>query len=147
MDYNKEINSIIERALTEKTFNLEIIEEIKKLRELPGMIEEANKRIEVLVKENTEIFSQLNVFKGKEADLVKREEEITKRERAQELTDVKNQSKDLILKEYKDVMNLVFRNTTVRENIYSNKQVQVSNNGYSSQMPESENINREITKE
>lgn len=144
MDYNKEINTIIERALTEKTFNLEIIEEIKKLRELPEKLEEANKQLETIRLTNSTLTKELSELKNREIDVTAREKVIAEKEIEQRITDEKNKSKDIILKEYKDVMSLVFRNTTVRENLYNNKMVYHQSGGYPNQFNESESINKEV---
>lgn len=147
MDYTKDINNIIEKVLTEKTFNLEIVEEIKKLREMPEKLAEADEQIKALTTKNQELNTEVIQMRAKAEEVNQREIDVEKREREQTIKDVENKAKDTLLKEYKDVMSLVFRNTTVRENLYNSKSVYRESGGYANQYNESEVITKDVVTE
>ena len=142
MDYKKDIDLIIEKALTEKTFTLEIIDEIKKLRELPDALEKAKTQIDVLLEEKTELLTKVGVFQAKEDEVKTREATLVKREREQELKEVEFKWKDYLLADYKNMMSLVFRNTTIRESRLGS--VPVESNGYIQTQSTSEHITKEV---
>lgn len=145
MDYNKEINSIIERALTEKTFNLEIIEEIKKLRELPEALEVASKQIETLLKEKSELTTKVTSLEVNEASVNERELAVATREQELTILELKAEFNKTRADEIKEMFGIVFKNPVLKENVYKSSQVQVKDNsGYSTSMPESENVQKTV---
>lgn len=145
MDYIKKVNEVIEEALTEKTFNLEIIGKIKDIRDELAKLQESDKtKDEVIRVANIEIGkfkTALDTMSAKCIEYEKREKDLSAGEKIlyqKEQTAANEKAKcELAV----DLFKTVFRNTEVRENIYKN--VQVHQNGYTSQLPESENRTKE----
>jgi predicted RNase H-like nuclease (RuvC/YqgF family) len=140
INYKEQIDHIIETALTEKTFTFEIIDEIKKLKELPPIVEELNKKVNELNSEKEQLKSELDTLKLMTESVKKREQDVLVKERTLELKEVENIWKDNLLNEYKNMMSLVFRNTTIRENKFGT--VPVERNGYVESASTNENTDR-----
>lgn len=140
MDYIKKVNEVIEEALTEKTFNLEIVGKIKEIREEITRLQGEN---EILKKDQTEKITLITDLNSRNNKLLEKEQEFDKREAA-----VYTAEKNLYMKEQLaenekakcalaiDLFKTVFRNTEVRSDIF--KQTQVNQNGYTSSLPETE---------
>lgn len=129
-NYNQEIDSIVEKAVTEKTFSLEIVDQIKQLKELPEKLEKAEERISELTKKNTELTTNNNTLVAKADDVTNRELAVIQVEKKQEITNVENKWKEKMLYEYKEMMSLVFRNQAIKKSTCGVMPVSNVNNGY-----------------
>jgi predicted RNase H-like nuclease (RuvC/YqgF family) len=127
-NYIEEIDSILHKAVTEKTFTLEIVEQIKELRKLPELVTEQNTKILELEKKNSDQHNIIAKLELDEANIKAREKAVAEKERAIELKEIEFKWKDNLLNEYKNVMTLVFRNQTIRQNKFGSVPVEV--NGY-----------------
>jgi uncharacterized protein (DUF3084 family) len=145
MNYQQDINNIIEKALTEKTFTLEIIDEIKKLRELPEKLEQASVQIDSLLKERAELQALNSTLSSQKSNVEEREKAVALKERELEIKEIKSTFAETRLNDYKSMFDLVFRNTQVRENIYKSGTVPVESGGYVSDRNTSSSVNVERT--
>ena len=71
MEHAKEIQNIIEKVLVEKTFSLEIIEQIKKLRDDVVSLESANERMKKELIKNELLATNEKALKDLAVDLFK----------------------------------------------------------------------------
>lgn len=140
-NYNQEVDSIVEKAVTEKTFSLEIIDQIKKLKELPKKLEEADERIEILTKENARLTVDNTALVKKADDVVRREKAVAEKEQEQKIIDERNKGIVTRLQDNKDMMTLIFRNTTIRENRFGIVPI-ADNSGYFQQQSTSSNVDK-----
>lgn len=133
-DYQKKISEIIEQVLTEKTFNLEIVEKIKRLREdvsfLTSEVERLNKEKEDLEKRNEDLSQKLadteeslNSLKSKEKEILKREKNIEKMQYELEFQKARAE-------EIRQLFEIVFRNPTVLRTRTIENLVQTPGNSY-----------------
>ncbi len=139
MDYKKEIDAIIETALAEKTFNLDIIDEIKKLKDLAVELEEVradltekNTLVSNLRDELADQKSALETSEGELASLREREEKLREKELRAEFADTR-------LADYKEMVGLVFRNPVLKEQTFRHSNVQRESGGCIMSYPEDEN--------
>lgn len=116
-NYQEKINQIIEQALTKKTFNLEIVEKIK---ELKNGFEEAQERIEVLGEDLKNIRKQKDEIAGclertleKLAKLERQEKEVKIERKKQKELQYKLEMADERRLEIKELVSLVFRNPVI----------------------------------
>lgn len=79
-----EIDTLFKKLLEEKTFSLEAIDGIKKLRDetssLQNQVQRNLEQIETMKKEKSEISTSLETFRTREATLNDRERKVTERE-------------------------------------------------------------------
>ena len=117
MDYQKKVSDIIELALTEKTFSLEVINKIKQLRDdvisLSNMNEQANKTIEDLRKEKIETNNLLEKATNRLANIETRETELVKKEKEQEKLRYELGFQKQRADEIKSLFDTVFRNPVI----------------------------------
>ena len=139
-DYTQQINNLIETVLTEKTFNLEIVEKIKELRELPAKVKELEEKEFELRSKLADVKKENEVLNLSASKVKERETAVVIKERELELKGVEMKWKDYLLDEYKSMMQMVFRNTTIRENRLGS--VPVESNGYINTHPTNETIDR-----
>jgi len=132
-NYLEEVDKVIESALIEKTFNLDIIGKIKELRDellrlqesneiLKKDIDEKNNLITGLNNRNNSLSDECEKFKTREKLLNESEKELYKKEQT-----ALNESSKLTL--VVDLFKIVFRNTEVRSEMFKNDPIIV--NGYS----------------
>lgn len=127
-NYKKEIDDILHKAVTEKTFTLEIVEQIKELRKLPELVEQKDDQIASLNKLVQELTLDKNTLLNQKTNVEVKEKTLNEKERALELKEVEFRWKDNLLSEYKNMMSLVFRNQTIRQNKFGS--VPIERNGY-----------------
>jgi hypothetical protein len=143
INYETKINQIIDEAVENKTFSLEIITKIKTLKDDFDVLTEKYDRLEKMYDEKSKAYEELYLKNRQTEDklehYINREGELVKRESQNEINDLKlkhEQEKSLLVKE---MFNTVFRNPVVRESVYRNKRTPINNNGYVSTYDESEN--------
>lgn len=132
-DFLKKVNDVIEEALTEKTFNLEIVGKIKEIRDEITRLQGENERLVKDQKDKGDLIVALN---NRNNQLSEREQGFDKREEALYASE-----KELYKKEQTaanetaklnlavDLFKTVFRNTEVRSEMFKNEPI--INNGYS----------------
>ena len=146
MDYIEKINEVIESALTERTFSLEIIQKIKEIREELAEFRETDKdqreRIASQIVSIDSLNAELSDFKAKETELKLMEVDLLKRGRIifekETRAEFQKEKADLIER----LFNTVFRNAEIRKDIF--KTAHITNNGYSSTQPDNEQEVRTI---
>jgi hypothetical protein len=140
------IQEIIDQALTEKTFSLEIIEKIKSLKDAFDKsvldIETLNKRLEIndnlrltLEKENITLRNSNESLIAKEKDVITREKELDKNK--YELEFQKQRANEI-----KDILGIVFKNPVLQKSVFGS--VPVERNGYIETHNRNENISETI---
>lgn len=122
--YQAKIEEVITQALTEKTFSLEIIEKIKSLKDgfeaNEKLVEELNKRLEFITKENNEVKSNLNITIEKLNKYIERENAIKEKETALAKTNYELEFQTKRANEIKELMMIVFKNPVVRSSTFNN---------------------------
>jgi organic radical activating enzyme len=151
IEYKKQIEEIIETALTEKTFSLEIIEKIKSLRDGFAEAIEKNKELEEdlrkLRAEHSVTVEKLSKTKLTLEECQIREAELVKREKEQDKKDYELEFQKKRAEEVKELFGIVFRNPTLKESVYKNTTVPISQNGYIQSATGSESEQKTTTTE
>lgn len=120
-DYRKEIEGIIEEATIQKTFSLEAVDRIKKLRDHFANLSESNeklmtsweiqeKKLKETEKDRDALKKVLETWEQREEELKKREEEVTKKETRTQLVQQQAESAYRAKEDIKELVALVFRN-------------------------------------
>lgn len=145
MTFQEEVNKLIEKALMEKTFSLEIVDQIKRMRDdyisMETSLERTTELNKGLVKINTELSEQNNKLTAHDEDVSSREKVVKEKEDKQALETLKLQHAIEGKKDIKELFGIVFKNPVVRSNVYKNTSVPVSVNGYVNTHAGSENEN------
>lgn len=145
MNYQEKISTIVEEALTEKTFSLEIITKIKALKDVFESVTNQNVELEkqvtffqganaTLSTENTKVIAQNEAYKSREVELAKKEKEADKKE--YELAFQTKRGNEI-----KELFGIVFKNPTTQSMILRNTSGQDLNGNY-----RSGNENETVTK-
>lgn len=149
MDYQKKVSEIIELALTEKTFSLEVIDKIKSLRDdvisLSEKLEQANKTIEDLRKEKTEINFLLNKANEKLSNIDTRETELIKKEKEQEKLRYELSFQQQRANEIKELFSTVFRNPVILKSATKQTPYGGQNGNYPSTIQTNETETKQTT--
>lgn len=144
MDYQDKISTIVEEALTEKTFNLEIITKIKTLKDdfeqLTVKNEGQSRRINDLETENKSIrtineklLADNNAYKVRENEIAKSEKEADKSKYELEFQKKRGD-------EIKELFGIVFKNPVVQQQVYRNTSIPTPNGSYMSNVSENETV-------
>lgn len=147
MEITKEIDDIIEKALVDKTFSLEVIEKIKELKERVIELDSVKEENKNLKKSLTTAETEIGYKEGALENWNKREEELKTREAKVTESETKAASAETRLSDYKEMFGIVFRNPVLKETVFKSSQVQRESGGYPIQVPESESINTETVSE
>ena len=134
MDYKDKISDIVEEALTEKTFSLEIVTKIKTLKDdfekLTVTNEGQGRRITDLEMENKSIHAINEKLLAENNAYKAREDELEKKEKAADKVIYELEFQKKRGDEIKELFGVVFKNPVVRETAYKNGSVPVpGNNG------------------
>lgn len=117
MSYQDDIQKILDQALTEKTFSLDVIDRIKALRDSCVSLEDVNKkateRIAWLEKESAEWKTKYDAANGVAAEWSKRSVEVMNREKVADLKEQELKFQTSRGNEIKEMFMHVFRNPTV----------------------------------
>jgi hypothetical protein len=124
MDYQKQIDAILEQALTEKTFNLDVIGKIKELRDGFSKAQEQikdyienKKNNEIayskLLKEKQEVLLENEKLVSTITEWKKREEELVKREKTASILEVNLQNQTRRADEIKELFGWLIKGPTV----------------------------------
>ena len=141
----EEINVLIEKAVNEKTFSLEALDSIKRMRDDFKAIEDTYQRTEEAYRkqsaEMSNIQSENISLKEKAGDVTRREKEVEKKEKEIYIMELNLKHAEQRREDISHMFETVFRNTTIRESVtrYGSKS---SNNGYAN-----ENTNESETRE
>lgn len=126
MDYKDKIDKIVEEALSDKTFSLEVVQRIKQLKddleELENKKEELTEKLELSDKNYQEVKALLTK-KTEEHDVLfqtveeweKREAGLIKRETKMELVEQRANMEAASRSEIKELVGLLFKNPVVRK--------------------------------
>jgi septal ring factor EnvC (AmiA/AmiB activator) len=132
MEYQNKIDEVITQVLTEKTFNLEIIEKIKLLKD---DFENAKQQITRLAEINSGLYKELDEHKEKcrtldeeVQEFRKKSAEIDKKERMLEKNQYEIYFQTKRADEIKELFTIVFRNPVVQKSTFES--VPLSSNGY-----------------
>lgn len=152
MNIEQEINKILDKAVIEKTFSLEAIDHIKNLRDEWTKTMEINSRYGDSVKrmgqEIIDLRAENSYLKNYQEAVLKREEELLKKERVQEIVILQKEFSDRRANEIKEIFGIVFKNPIVRETVYKNSIVPVSGAyGTMTSMSTSENETKVVEQE
>ena len=146
-DTLKKITTVIEEALITKTFSLEIIGRIKEIRDAhekqAGELITAVKLNENLAINYNKERERADAAVARLAGVEKRENDVTAREKSQDIKDVKNDFYKNWADKIEHLFGIVFKNPVVRESVYKN--ASGYNGGQSTNT--SENGGRTIEKE
>ena len=141
MEYTEKIQSIVEEALTEKTFSLEIITKIKALKDdFDGVSLELKLNKEALVqsnKFNTELMAKNEVLNTQNAGYKSREEALALKEKGAEKKEYELTYQTKRADEIKELFQIVFKNPVMQESVMKNGNVP---NGNGSTAYTNENI-------
>lgn len=152
MNYQEKISSIVEEALTEKTFSLEIITKIKQLKDdfdvLVASSEVSKKRIIELETENKSLHSINDRITEENKTWQLRENQIIEAEKVADKKTYELSFQTKRAEEIKELFGIVFKNPVVRETAYKNGNIPVANgNGYPTTMSSTESETKTIDKE
>lgn len=151
MTFQEEVNKLIEKALVEKTFSLEIVEQIKKMRDdyisMEASLKSSKENNDNLFKRNQELETENTTLKARDVNVSSREKVVKEKEDKQALEELKLQNAIESKKEIKELFGIVFKNPVVRSNVYKNTSVPVAQNGYVSNLSGSESENSTIEEE
>jgi DNA gyrase/topoisomerase IV subunit A len=140
MDYQKDIIDILDKALVEKTFDLEIVSKIKQLKDehvnALKSIESLSKQIVDKDKLYSDVRAELDKALKLNEEYRAREREISKAEREAEKKDLEMKFQKERGNEIKEMFMHVFRNPSIVRNKTMN--IPVASNGYVSTQPGSE---------
>jgi regulator of replication initiation timing len=149
MTTTDEITKLVEKVLVEKTFSLEIIDQIKKIRDDYNDLEKKFKEKETINKElyetNLKLSTENSDLKSKGESVSNREKIVAEKESKQALNDLELKQAQESKTEIKELFGIVFKNPIVRENVYKNKAI--PNNQYGGYNTASESENKTIEKE
>jgi chromosome segregation ATPase len=120
-DYQKKIDAIVEEALTEKTFSLEVVQKIKALKDDLADLQEANNKWRedfndqkiTLGKETSERLRLEERVEKLQQDIEgweSREDNLIKREISQSLLDLRANMNEQFYHELKDLVGIIFKN-------------------------------------
>lgn len=148
MDYRKKIDEVIDQALTEKTFSLEIIEKIKSLRD---GFQTALEKIDILEKNGIhDAKIIIDLRQDKEAltkkvnDFTSREGALAEKEKQQDKSAYELDFQRKRAEEIKELVSLVFRNSILKETSWKSQNIPVPNgSGYHNMANGSENETKE----
>lgn len=148
MNYQDKISTIVEEALTEKTFSLDIITKIKELKddfaELTVQNDLVTKEKDEIAKErnelstrNTALVAQNTDYKNREVALAQKEREAEKKE--YELTYQTKRGDEI-----KELFGIVFKNPTLQTAVYRNTQKPLASGEYMNSVSENETTTETI---
>lgn len=148
MNYQEKISTIVEEALTEKTFSLDIITKIKELKDDFAKLLEENKtlvnrnidmgvRNEELSKMNTQLVNKNIEYSAREEVLTQKEKEADKKE--YELAFQTKRGDEI-----KELFGIVFKNPTLQTAVYRNTQKPVESGSYLNSVNENETTTETI---
>jgi chromosome segregation ATPase len=139
-NYQEKIQSVIEEALTAKTFSLEIIEKIKSIKDHDAFLEKELETTKIRSDEQSKRIGSLSADKDllqmKVNDFEKRESDLRTKEAEQNKLRYELQFQKQRADEIRSLFEIVFRNPIWQENTSRNIPMMV--NGYPSSQSESE---------
>jgi len=135
------LNNIIEQLVAEKSLSLEVLEQLKRIKDESNILTSENKQHletiknysennDKLINANKQLSSIIDGWKLRENNLISREKAVLDSEHKNEIQELKANYAISTLQEVKGVVEMVFKNVTVRKSIHKNKSIPVSNNGY-----------------
>ena len=140
----EELTKLIDKIVHEKTFSLDGVKAIDLLREKVESLEESHKR---LFKKGRTDREEINKYVLKCGDLQRtvddystREEKLEKRELAIWSLETTVKVQEARASTYKECVELIFRNTSLRREMYGNTPVPTDPNGYVSSGTISETV-------
>jgi regulator of replication initiation timing len=157
--YSQEMQSILDQALTEKTFNLEIVDRIKEMKDalikLEEEMDEAKKKIALLVEENIKLVHEKSektvTIKSQEETInlwQKREDDLKKRELDQKIVEQARDFQTVRGNEMKEIVFAICKNPVfVQSKTRSRQEVIPAGNGMYPQtqtLTDSEEVKEEI---
>ena len=127
----EQLNEVLQKLLTEKTFSPETLEIVQKLDSDFKSLQEENKKLEEQIKQDGISFSDLkkqketleliaNEYKERTELLVAREKAVLEIEHDKALLQKDVACHKAVSDNVKEVVGLVFKNTTVRKSVCSN---------------------------
>lgn len=137
----EKLTQLIDELVSEKTFNLDAVEGIQKLRERAEALEtksvsleeklekEEGKSVKEIVK-NDKLLQELSEWRSRESSLSEREKKITELEKAKAVAQAESAT-------FEKCVGLVFRNTMLRKDAFGQVPV-ADNNGYTTAQSTSE---------
>ena len=151
MNYQDKISTIVEEALTEKTFNLEIITKIKALKDdfetVTASNESLKKRVEDLTKGNTALTVENNRLVTENTAYKSREDALATKEKGADKQAYELDFQTKRASEIKELFSIVFKNPVVKEQAFRNGNVPVFENGYTTTRTTNENETKETVTE
>ncbi len=132
MKTQQKIEEIINEAVTEKTFSLEIIAKIQDLKEEFNALTRQSEIDLENAKESRKQIENLTIKLSEKSTLLSayelREEELTTWEKERAVKDVELKFQTSRANEIKELFGIVFRNPIVRETVYRNTAGNSNNN-------------------
>ncbi len=148
MNYQDKISTIVEEALTEKTFSLEIITKIKALKDDFEAVTKENVNLFALntdlAKGNADLTQKNNQLYVENEEYRKREDALAKKEKEAEKKEYELTFQTKRGDEIKELFGIVFKNPTVQSNVFRNTQKPVENGSYMSNVNETEAVTETI---
>lgn len=150
-DVFKDIDAILAGAVEEKTFSLEAVERIKKMRDEYAAMTTSLATCEENLKTSQAALTSAQIensaFKQREMDLVSREEKVAEKEKKQELNEAELKHAKERHTDVLSMFSIVFKNPAVRETVYRNTSTPIAQNGYATTVNGTENETRQTEKE
>lgn len=129
MNYTQQIEEIIQSAMTEKTFSLEIIGRIKDLKDGFDVATKKIEELEDTITRKEQIYFDLLARHDDDVETLKtyqeREKTLCERESKMERMEYVSEYQEKRANEIKELFGIVFRNSEVKRSIYSNTNVPV----------------------
>lgn len=124
MDYKEKIEEVLTQVLTEKTFNIDVIEKIKSLKDgfesSTKLVDELKSRLDFITKENTQLNQKNGELHIKLDTYIQRENDISDKEKNLAKTNYELEFQKKRADEIKELMMIVFKNPVVRKSSYNN---------------------------
>lgn len=150
------LQQLIENLVAEKSLSFEVLEQLKKIKDQSDFLIKENqdqaekiKRYQESITEKDskilELSNKLGDWSHREGELIGREKAVLQLEHEKEISELKVTGAQATLSSVKEIVGLVFRNTSVKKSIYTHKPL--IRDGYSTGNTATESATEEITEE
>ena len=147
MSYQEDIQKILDQALTEKTFSLDVIDRIKALRDAVVSQEAQNKqlleRVKTLEEDSRDWRDKYTSSVAVSTEWMKRSESVLEREKTADRMNYELEFQKKRADEIKEIVSLVFRNPVLKSQSYGNVPMR-DNNGYISSQSTNESTEEHV---
>lgn len=151
MDGKIEINKLVEEIIEDDTLSFEVVNRLQKIKEVSVTMEEQLRDNLNIINERDisirDLMTDNNKLENRSSELIQREEAVANIEQKNIIAELKVTNSEHTLREIKDIIAMVFRNSTVRETVNKTVgHVTQDSNGYVTPQYTSDSENKTIEK-